>query len=70
MMDKIKFSIFHKCKEGSFNPCKELCKFLKFTWKFTAFTAFVEKTGENLFFFLYMKPLKLMPAHFLRLLFL
>ena len=42
---KIKFSIFHKCRDSSFNPCKERCNFLKFTWKFTAFTAFVEKTG-------------------------
>ena len=34
-----------KCKDGSFNPCKGWCKFIKFTWKFTAFSAFVEKTG-------------------------
>ena len=38
-------SIFHKCRDSSFNPCKERCKFLKFTWKFTAFTTFVEKMG-------------------------
>ena len=44
---KLNFSIFHKCKDGSFNPCKEWCKFLKFTWKFTAFTKFVEKTGDS-----------------------
>ena len=35
-----------KCKYESFNPCKEWFKFLKFTWKFTAFTTFVEKTGD------------------------
>ena len=37
-----------KCKYGSFNPCKEWWKFINFTSRFTAFTTFLDKSGDYL----------------------